>query len=96
MCKRTGHRVPAKTVVLNYLRAGFSVQTNVTDQSPTKRLVCGSRIGMRLLLELEIQCRAFDLAALFISQLQLHFIAEQASVELERTAAALFAKHRWQ
>jgi hypothetical protein len=69
------------------------MQTGMTDQSPTKRLVCGSRIGMTLLLELEIQCRTFDLAALFIPQLQLHFIAEQAAVELERTAAAFVTEH---
>ena len=93
MCKRTGHRVPAKTVVLNYLRAGFSMQTGMTDQSPTKRLVCGSRIRTGLLLELEVQCRAFDLATLFIAQLQLHFIGDQAAVELELAAAAFVTEH---
>lgn len=93
MCKRTGHRVPAKTVVLNYLRAGFSTLTGMTDQSPTKRLFCGSRNLLALLLELEIQCRAFNLTALFIAQLQLHFIAEQAAVELERAAAAFVTEH---
>lgn len=93
MCKRTGHRVPAKTVVLKYLRAGFSAQTGMTDQSPTKRLFCGLPILLVLLLEFEIQCRAFNLAALFIAQLQLHFIAEQAAVELERAAAAFVTEH---
>ena len=70
------------------------MQTSMTDQSPTKRLVCGSRILVRLLLELEVQCRAFDIAALFLSQLQLHFIAEQAAVELERAAVAFLNEQR--
>jgi hypothetical protein len=34
------------------------------------------------MLELEIQRRAFNFTALFIA-LQLHFVAEQAAVELE-------------
>ena len=86
MCKRTEHRVTAKTVVLNYLKRGFSVQINVTEQSPTKRLASGSRTVMNLPLELEIQRRAFDFPALFVTQLQLHFVVDQPSVELELAA----------
>lgn len=39
-----------------------------------------------LLLELEVQRRALDIAATVIAHLQLHFIAQQSPVELERTA----------
>ena len=67
--------------------------TGMTDQSLTKHLFCGSRNLLALLLELEIQCRAFNLAAFFIAQFQLHFIAEQTAVELERAAAAFVTEH---
>ena len=38
------------------------------------------------MLELEFQRRAFDFMTFFVAQLQLHFVTDQPSVELELAA----------
>ena len=58
-----------------------------------RRHVCGKS----LLLELEFQRGAFHFAAFFVAQLQLHLIAEQATVDLEGAVVGGFlTEHRRQ
>ena len=52
-------------------------------------------VARRLLLELEIDGSTFHILATVVAKLQLHFVAQQAPVELERAVGrGFFLKQR--